>query len=272
MSGSGGFARVALGASIAAVSAGCFELTDPLPPGERKVLVHAVLEVGAPFHIVTVERTGDGGTGSAEPVDAQVALILPDGTKLLFAQGNPGLYHYMVPMGLAEPPVAPGATYTLRIETAAGEVVTGTTTIPASEAAAPDTSTYVPFDMMRDTLRLSWPRVPGAKSYHVSIMAREPSFAPGVRVRYDTRHAVFTDTSITLPGNLRVIDDGDVFQPGDSLAVVVSAVDDNYYTYYHGSLDPFAGAPPSRLSGGIGVFGSIVPLINRRYRVLAPNN
>jgi hypothetical protein len=29
-------------------------------------------------------------------------------------------------------------------------------------------------------------------------------------------------------------------------------------------VDPFAGAPATRLSGGLGVFGSVVPILQRR--------
>lgn len=46
----------------------------------------------------------------------------------------------------------------------------------------------------------------------------------------------------------------------------VAAVDSNYYDYRVLS-DPFVRAPPSRLQGGLGVFGSLVPVTVRTLRV-----
>lgn len=45
---------------------------------------------------------------------------------------------------------------------------------------------------------------------------------------------------------------------GIGLPVTVSG-----YTYYHATVDPFAGIPPSRLQGALGFFESFVPTYRR---------
>jgi hypothetical protein len=48
---------------------------------------------------------------------------------------------------------------------------------------------------------------------------------------------------------------------------MVAAVDTNYYQYYRVPGDPFTPAVPSRLTGGLGVFGSVVPVYAKRFSV-----
>ena len=72
---------------------------------------------------------------------------------------------------------------------------------------------------------------------------------------------------MTIAGTARTLDDDPVFASGFRAVVVVSAVDDNYYTYFRTTVDPFAGAPPSKLTGALGVFGSIAPVVIRQYDV-----
>jgi len=161
----------------------------------------------------------------------------------------------------------PGAVYSLRVVTSTGELATGTTTVPGVGPGSFDSTNVPTFFSTRDTLRLDWSRVPGAKSYYVAISGRQNLGAKGV---LDIeRYFTFADTSLTLPGTMKWFwfDEDRVFIPSDTITVVVAAVDDNYYTYYHVFVDPFAGAPPTRLTGAIGVFGSLVPLIRQRYYV-----
>ena len=126
--------------------------------------------------------------------------------------------------------------------------MTGTTTIPGPAHHIQDPSRI--FFRLRDTLRLSWPRVSGAASYEVLIRI----------LQLQQEYRVFTDTSFTLAGTALTIDGDEIFRRGLDAAVVVSAVDVNYYDYYRSQSDPFAGSAPSHLTGAVGVFGSIVPI------------
>ena len=79
---------------------------------------------------------------------------------------------------------------------------------------------------------------------------------------------MFTDTAVVLPGTLESFGGGDFFPSGFTVDLVALAVDDNYFTYYKTASDPFAGAPPTRLTGGaVGLFGAIVPLRRHRFPV-----
>jgi hypothetical protein len=167
----------------------------------------------------------------------------------------------------------PGGTYVLKVSARIpglvgpnGEPVfqeaSGTTTIPQAELPG-DVVQFNAFYRSRDTLRLEWPRVPGAKSYQVAIRSEFTSH--GATFAYET-HTQFADTSVTIAGTARTLENNPVFRDGTSATVVVAAVDENYYEYYHPTVDPFAGAPPSRLTGALGFFGSVAPLLFRRYR------
>jgi hypothetical protein len=141
-----------------------------------------------------------------------------------------------------------GGTYTLHVRTTLGEEVSGTTTIPVDTQRVIALPRRV-FLRAQDTLRLTWSRVPGARRYAVSIGSRLTG-----------EHQIFTDTAIMVPGS--TLDPaGDNIFPVGLVEVLVSAVDVNYYDYYRAQSDPFAGAPPSHLTGAVGVFGSIAPIL-----------
>jgi hypothetical protein len=120
-----------------------------------------------------------------------------------------------------------------------------------------------PFDRSRDTVRLEWPAVAGARSYFVRI---ETPFGP---------RSFFTDsTALRLTGELRNVDSETlprVFYPGFDQVVTVSAVDANYYDWFRTSNDPLSGTGLlSRVQGGLGVFGSLVRLRYRELEVMIP--
>lgn len=242
--------------------AGCLNVEAPAPSQQTRLVVHAMLDTRASQQYVLVyrARTGvpnaveSGDFSDDEPVsDAEVTLSAPDGTTSAGRPLNPsgnccvsGTYIIDRPLAL---PVTGTGTYTLRIRTPLGEEVTGATTIPGPGSLAQDPARV--FFRLRDTLRLTWPRVPGAASYEVII--RMPQFGGEYRM--------FADTALTLPGTALTVDGDEIFARGqDATVVVVSAVDVNYYDYYRSQSDPFAGAPPSHLVGAVGVFGSIVPI------------
>lgn len=98
-----------------------------------------------------------------------------------------------------------------------------------------------------------WPRVGGARSYQVFVRATGDSYS------------LFADTSVALPGTLRVQGSGDhVFDRGVSYHLAVLAVDDNYFDYYHRTSDAFTTVGlVMHLEGGLGVFGSVVTVATR---------
>jgi hypothetical protein len=99
-------------------------------------------------------------------------------------------------------------------------------------------------------------------------------------VRIDTPfgpRTFFTEsTSVRLPGLLRNVDEDDlphVFFPGFAQAVTVSAVDSNYYDWYRTHNDEISGEGLiNRVTGGLGVFGSLVRLRFDSIEVTAPRS
>jgi len=243
--------------------AGCLNLEDPAPSQQTRLVVHAMLDAQAGEQTVLLYRARTGvptviegsPVSDDEPVaDAQVSITTPDGITLnawrrLSQSGECCVSGtYLFPDSLRGPSLMPGGTYTLRIRTPSGEEVTGTTTIPGPSQLALEPPRI--FFRLRDTLRLTWPRVPGAASYEVIV--RMPQFGDEYRT--------FADGSLTMPGTALTIAGDEIFQRGQDVTVVVSAVEVNYYDYYRSQSDPFAGAAPSHLTGAVGVFGSIVPI------------
>ena len=169
-------------AIAALVIVGCRNLEDPAPSQETRLVVQGVLDTQSFEQPVLVYRARTGqpkaveaaGVSDDEPVaDAEVTLTAPDGTTAHAARPakqtgeccEPGIYLLERPLGA---PLIPGGTYTLRIRTPLGEEVTGSTTIPEGSPSLPLQPPHV-FFRLRDTLRLSWPRVPGAASYEIII-------------------------------------------------------------------------------------------------------
>jgi len=246
---------VAAVALSAVVAAACEPPLEPIATQASQVLVHAVLDLGTPDQVVLLERT----VGIAGIDGALVTISTLAGGTVQAAEGSPSvptIYRFRmseVPGGLN-----PGDTYTLRVVTRNGDTVTGVTKVPNTITALPP-SVIRSFNRQTDTLRLDWPRVNGAASYQVSVYSEVD------RERFV--YSVFADTTIMIPGTARTLENDPVFPRGVRIRVVVAAVEENYYTYFHASVDPFAGAPPSRLTGALGVFGAVVPVINRLYDV-----
>ena len=224
--------------------------------------MEAVLHAGQAAQVISVRTFGAGAADAPVP-GAAVSITTPNGTQMAaFESGrSPGVYFVdLTSYGHA---IFPGATYRLRVVTRSGDIVEGTTTVPQAFPVN-ESGGITPFSRSRDTLRASWDRVADARSYYVTVTAHL-SYAPGY---FDLRYSTFADTAIALRGTLEHFDGDRVFTPDDTVTVVAGAVDDNFYTYYHANVDPFAGTPPSRLSGALGVFGSFVPLYHRRFAVI----
>lgn len=238
-----------------------------------QVVVHSVLDPGDTLVDVLVERSLSGaitvGKVRYDPLDpvntgggipargADVSITGPDGVSQGFEvryPGKPTAYgggRYVFRRLL----VRPGATYTLRIKTVDGILVTGTTVVPAL-VTPPSDRVPVPFSRDRDTLRLSWNPVPNARIYGLRVDSPFGAFQ------------LFSDsTKLNLAGDLRNIFASDlprVFIPGFQQAYTVYAADANFYDYYRSRNDPFTGSGIiNRLEGGIGLFGATVMITTR---------
>lgn len=253
--------------------AACTVPEDPLPPSERRLIVHAVLDPASRVQMIELSATHGRNSLLDDIEGATVVVMTPDGTPLVARRDETRESEYghsytppiwrldLVAHGID---LIPGGTYQLRVETRVGDVVTGTTTIPQASPASMVKSTDF-FLRERDTLRLSWPAVSGARTYDALIYASY-QFSATESFKSLT-YQRFAETSLTVPGTARSLDSDIVFSQNTNAIVVVLAVDVNYYEYYRLHGDPFIGAPPSRLSGGLGVFGSVVPILIREFPV-----
>jgi hypothetical protein len=252
-----------------------------IPPTDKQVAIHAVLSATAQTQVVLVERTRNGTVHMSAPsfeledaigsdagiaeTDALVSLTTPAGQTLfaledkttnIYGAGQ-GVYRFELPGSALQR----GATYRLSVRTKGGERLFAETAMPGGVAA--DVAESRSFDRTRDTMIVSWPATAGARSFFVRI---ETPFGP----RY-----FFTDsTSVRLTGDLRNIQLDAlprVFIPGFPQAITVSAVDSNYYDWYRTRNDALSGAGlVNRVTGGLGVFGSLVRLRFRNADVVAP--
>jgi hypothetical protein len=264
----------AMAALVAAFLAGCEPPLEPIAEAEQRILVHAVMDLGSNDQVILIERSpfnrfsGRGVRGATVTLETPFTTIqafeIGQGDTLSDLDFEPTAYRFQ--NARAVPGFTGGSTLRLRVITATNDTITGTTTIPsAAPAGAPG---FVPGFARGDTLRLSWPRVAGARGYEVGIyatLALDGQTDEAIMSAY----RVFTDTSVAIAGTAWSIETGDdAFPLGRRVTVVVTAVDENYHLYYRPKVDPLAGAPPSRLTGGaVGVFGSIVPILVRRYDV-----
>lgn len=253
--------------TLCLLAAACEPPTDPLAEPPRRLVVHAVLDAGASAQTVKVQYLdGSFGHTLTNVAGAEVSITTPDG-RVFHGQesgtsGSGGLVYSVTGLNRAE--IVPGGTYLLRVRTQAGEEASGTTTMPAFTVVPNQPITVSRFERARDTLRLTWSSVPLAKRYQVSI---QTSFVDDGRLLSFSTYRVFSDTGIVIAGTARTLENEPVFLEGTNASVLVAAVDDNYYRYYHPNVDPFAGAPPSNLTGAIGVFGSVVPVRAYSYQV-----
>src|SRR4051812_7343645 len=273
--------RALVGASTLAAVCACDleKIAIPAPP---KVLsLHGVLSASAPSQVVLLERTLNGTVSpSAPPFDlesplgsdegiaegkARMTLTTPDGQVIdavedasaNFGGLGTGVYRFFVAGGS----LTRGAAYRLRVTTAAGEVMTAETSLPGGAAAMDGEPST--FDRSRDTMLVAWPAVVGARSYSVRI---ETPFGP---------RSFFTDsTHVRLTGDLRNVELDAlprVFIPGFPQAITVSAVDANYYDWFRTHNAEVTGQGLiSRVTGGFGVFGSLVRLTFKQVEVTAP--
>jgi uncharacterized protein DUF4249 len=235
----------------------CDNLENPTSVNPPRLVVHAVFDTHSSAQTILVYRARTGDETSDTPVSgAEVSVRMPDGAREAAVSFDDSTGHCCIPGAyvLLERAL-PGAHYALSVRTPAGEEVSGVTTVPTAPAQLLFSPPFAPFDPLRDTVRLSWPRVPGARSYEVLVSS------------HAAQYRTFTDTAVSLPGTLLTITGDTVFPVHSSITVLVSAVDSNYYDYYRAQTDPFAGVPPGHLSGALGVFGSVAPILAQAVQV-----
>jgi hypothetical protein len=250
-----------------------------IPRTEPRVAMHAVLSASSQTQVVLLERTRAGLVFPVAPFDipdptisdegipesgAIVRLTTPSGQTLfapeeisIFNQKGGGIYRFALPGDALER----SGTYSLSVQTSKGEILTAETSVPEGVAVAFPEQRL--FDRARDTVDLEWPASPGARSYFVRI---ETPYGP---------RSFFTDsTRVRLTGELRNVELKPlprVFIPGFPQAVTVSAVDSNYYDWFRTHNNALSGTGlVNRVSGGLGVFGSLVRLKFQDLRVVAP--
>jgi hypothetical protein len=245
-------------ASLALLAVACVDQT-PVTPSANRVIVQAVIDAGVNDQIFVVQTTTGAENQQQNVRGARVTVTTPDsrtvtGTEV--ADTTPSRLAGAAPIvttryrvSFAEVGgIVAGGRYLLHIVVPDGREVNGVTTVPD---VVP--TTRVPaladFDRNRDTLSLAWASARGAAAYEVFIGSPRAAFS------------LFSDTVVTIPGKAENEDGVAAFFPGLAHRVVISAVDKNYYDYYRRTSDLFSGRGLiSHLDGGIGVFGSIVPI------------
>lgn len=232
-------------------------------PTTVQLVVHAVLDPSSRVQLVWVEEANTGQPRTAANGrcrrDAQVTITTPDHLAMRAddqADSPAACGPFRVPLDRYGVTLAPGGTYALRVVTADGHEVTGTTTLPLAEPVNSPGAAEV-FSRRRDTLHVEFTPVAGAATHELRIVTQYNGY----------RH--FVDGPATLPGTMTDLGGSDIF-PGGTQSVTLAAVDVNYYEYYRATSDPLSeGLFRSRLSGGVGVFGSIV-VIQRRVLLVKP--
>lgn len=271
---------LATAAGIVAM-AGCEIEKVQIPQPPSQVAMHAVLSASAASQVVLLERTRNGSVtvygspfdladpvvsdhGIAEP-GASVRMVTPAGDTIDAIEDSQvrddrkgaGIYRF----ALSGTALQRGARYRLLVNTTQGEQLVAETIVPSGAPAMSALSRT--FDRSGDTVTLSWPAAAAARAYWVRV---ETPFGP---------RFFFTDsTHVRLTGELRNTQATGlprVFIPGFQQPVTVSAVDSNYYDWYRSHNNAVSGEGlVNRVSGGLGVFGSLVRLEFESWNVTAP--
>ena len=286
--------RALLAIGTAASLAACEFDRQPLGAGSGRPVVHAVLNpfVSTEFSVL-LERTLGGRvavregnfdaqdpvvSGGGEPItDARVVISNADGSdqgvaveavtsrtdgkgRGVYVFHNVGCSPFSCPAnGIL---VRRGMTYTLSIQTPAGELLTAELTVPTA-FARPDTGLRRTFDATKDTYVFSWPAAESLRRYAVQI---QTPFGP-----FQTFSSV---ESLAVSGTLRNFQQERfprVFVPGFRQALQALAVDRNYFDYYRSENNAFTGQGlVSSVTGGTGVFGAVHPVRHQEMDVIAP--
>ncbi|MFQ5704977.1 MAG: hypothetical protein ACE5HT_13260 [Gemmatimonadales bacterium] len=266
-----------------------------VPQGEPTVVVQAVMRPDLEQQFVVVERsfTGDVDPTDFEigdipsegfprtPIESALVQVsnldLPDdacGNPVDFPNKPQAFGLFTLPGVYWAPPscptMRPGDRMMLHVETPDGEVVTGTTQVPGMDGASlvvgSDSVSFgrgdtTLFNRDRDTLRVTVEAVSG-RLLQIEVLRigdLDGQFGEdldeGVKVLADT-------TAVSLPGDLiDVFEPGegdDIFRGGRRYVMTVALTDVNFFDFTRSRSSQFTGRGfINRLSGGLGVFGSL---------------
>ena len=285
-----------VGIAWLAVLVGCDLREVIVPAGEPVVVVQAVMRPDLDQQFVIVERSFTGtidadlalgpaipdSDGPENPIEGAVVEVRnldrpadPCGTPVTFTPEPQAPLLFELPGVYWAPPACPtfepGDRLELTVQTTAGEVVTGFTTVPGlagaslsvggvATAFAVDSVTN--FNRDRDTLGVSVQPIVGRLLQLEVFRLGELNMFPGEDRLLSTR--IFSDsTSLSVPGDVidvfRRGDGEDVFRGGRQYVITAALTDTNYFDFARSSNNPFTGRGfINRLSGGVGVFGSLV--------------
>jgi hypothetical protein len=265
----------ALGGVLASATISACELNKTvIPRQEPQLSVHAILNTAERVQTFLVERVlgGEGGSGQAVAVTgAVVTLTIPGGRVItarevldtISSSPEDGLVtttRYAISLDAERFSLVAGGAYDLQVMTPEGEVVRGSTRIPAQPSVT--SSPTRAFNRDTDTLDLFWPFATGAAAYWLRVDGRGLSY-----------EQLLDKTRIRLAGRLRSIDFDEsepLFTPGFVSTVTVAAVDTNAYDYFRSGNDPFTGLGLiNHLTGAVGVFGSMSIVLSLRADVTA---
>lgn len=284
--------------------AACLELDEITVPQTRPVVVvHSVIDVGEPMQFVILEESLTGrsalyySTGPVPPAPAGEGIPVA-GALVTFTHHGSGscdqptvVLHERPPVELSGIGVVPSGTYVtgelcplspgdsvdLRVETPAGDVVTGTTVIPGARSIDIRTrgggGANLVFNRTIDSV---WVDVDPVSARALAFeLSRDPARSPDA---YGGTHftLVIDTMSMVFAGGLRSFEDTDegeaVFRPGSYMILTAAVVDTNYYDFARSFSNPFTGRGfINHLQGGVGVFGSVLTS-QRHLRVIDPQD
>ena len=292
----GGATRHYLLVGCSVLISGCDLKEVVVPVGEPTVVVQAVMRPDLNQQFVVLERSftgavdpedfeiGDIPTGGFPRTPIEGALVQvsnldlandPCGSTVDFPNEPEGSGLFTLPGVYWAPPscptMRPGDRLMLRVETPDGEVVTGTTEVPGmdgasmvvgSESVVFDNGDTTEFNRDRDTLRVTVQASVG-RLLQVEVLRTGDldgffgeDLDDGVKILADT-------TAVALPGDLiDLFEPGtgdDVFRGGRRYVITVALTDLNFFDFTRSRSSQFTGRGfINRLTGGIGVFGSLV--------------
>ena len=267
-----------------------------VPVGEPTVVVQAVMRPDLDQQFVVLERSFTGAVDPADfeigdiptagfprtPIEGALVQVSnldlvndPCGSTVDFPNEPESFGLFTLPGVYWGPPscptMRPGDRLMLRVETPDGEVVTGTTEVPGMDGASMvvgnesvvfDNGDTTEFNRDRDTLRVT---VQASVGRLIQVEVSRTSdldglsggdLDAGVKILADT-------TTVALPGDLiDLFEPGtgeDVFRGGRRYVLTVALTDLNFFDFTRSRSSQFTGRGfINRLTGGIGVFGSLV--------------